>query len=132
MILKNFKIFGRAQLVVEDSINQSNTVFHFKIVPLLHTTFMKSESQILQKKTQIVLEVYTFNLSGVCINFFPITFFKSKNFTTTEASLWVRASSASTVGLLKKLQRHGRPNSYLKNLAGSVAEKTDAFYQSQK
>ena len=78
MILKTFKKFGRAQLVVEDSINQFNTVFQFQILHLLHTIFMKSESQILQKNTQIVLEVYAFNLSGVCVNFFPITFSKAR------------------------------------------------------
>ena len=132
MISKTFKKFARAQLVVEDSINQFNTIFHFKILPLLHTFFTKSDCQILQKNTQIVLEVYTFILSGVCINFFPITFFKSKNFATTEASLWLRARSASTVALLIKNQRYWRHNSYVKILAGSVAEKTDAFYQSQK
>ena len=51
MILQTFKKFGRAQLVVEDSINQFNTIFRFKIAPLLHLIFMKSESQILQKNT---------------------------------------------------------------------------------
>ena len=89
MILKAFKKFGRAQLVVEDSINQFNTILHFKIAPLLHTIFMESESQILQKNTQFVLEVVTFNLSGVCINLFPLTLLKSKNFAT---KVFLRAS----------------------------------------
>ena len=89
MILKTFKKFGRAQLVVEDSISQFNTVFQIKIVPLLHTIFMKSESQILQKNTQFVLEVFTFKLSGVCINLFPLTLLKSKNLAT---NLFLRAS----------------------------------------
>ena len=40
---------------------------------------MKSESQILRKKTQFVLEVFTFKLSGVCINFFRYLFSKARN-----------------------------------------------------
>ena len=89
MILKTFKKFGRAQLVVEDSINQFNTVFQFQILHLLHTIFMESESQILQKNTQFVLEVFTFKSSGVCINLFPLALLKSKNLAT---NLFLRAS----------------------------------------
>ena len=89
MILKTFKKFGRAQLVVEDSINQFSTVFQFINLHLLHKNFMKSESQILQKNTQFVLEVFTFKLSGVCINLFPLTLLKSKTFAT---NVFLRAS----------------------------------------